>query len=368
MKTLYTLFLAALFCNTLCAQGVITRIGSDGTKFYYNGVADLQTVFDEATSLSPNFKDTIIFSGGAFLLTAELEITSPVVVLGSGIRPDSSAVYGGITIIDHNGFQAPALVLRNGASGSEIHGLTFSDGHAVRIGISLPDSDVDDVVFKRCSFYRLVLGAGIFQGPSLADGILIEQCVIRNELSAHRSTEVRVRNTFVRNIVDADANTNIDVENCIILNFTGNNSNGYINYVNSIFLTNATTLNVTGNASFTKCLFVGNGNLFAQNVNFASSILTNIEPRYAPNLIAAFTSVSSYTDYQFNENYTTTPTYSAEPYLGSDGQPRGIYGGDAPWKNGSLPFNPHWSLLATPGNTSNGLLQGVHIKASAQEN
>jgi len=368
MKILWTLFLGALFGSTLHAQGVITRIGSDGTKFYYNGVADLQAVFDDATGLSPNFRDTILFGGGAFLLTAELEITSPVVVIGSGIRPDSSAVYGGTTVIDHNGFQAPALVLRNGASGSELHGLTFSDGHAVRIGTSLADSDVDDVIFQRCSFDRLVLGAGLFQGQSLADGILIEQCVIRNELSAHRSTDVHVRNSFVRNIVDADANTNIELENCMILNFTGNNSNGYINYVNSIFLTNAATLNVTGNSSFTHCLFVGNGNLFAQNVTFSPSILTNVDPRYAPNLSTAFTNVTSYTDYQFNGNYTTTPTYSAAPYLGIDGLPRGIYGGAASWKDGSLPFNPHWSLLTTPANTSNGLLQGVHIKASAQEN
>ena len=369
MRVLCTLFLTALFGLTLHAQGVITRIGSDGTHFYYNGATDLQNVFEDAT-LNGMGVDTILFSGGVFQLTTELQITSPVVVVGSGIRTDSSSVYGGTTEINPSG-NFSVVVIRNGADGTEIHGVTF--GNQVRLGTNPADSDVDDVKFYRCNFGVLAIGDG-GNNETLANGMLIEQCVIRDELRVQYSTDMRVRNSFLKNIGYTDANTNVDVDNCLIMNFTGSNSNGYINYVNSTFLTDATTLNVTGDASFTKCLFVGNNNLFAQNVSFAPSIITNVDPRYAAGLDVAFINVpnvpagAGFTAYQFNGNYATTPIFSNAPYLGTDGLPRGIYGGEAPWKNGSLPFNPHWSLLTTPGNTSNGVLQGVHIKASAQEN
>ena len=371
MKITLTLLFAALFGTILHAQGVITRIGSDGTHFYYNGVTDLQNVFEDAT-LNGMGVDTILFSGGVFQLTTELQITSPVVVVGSGIRTDSSSVYGGTTEINPSG-NFSVVVIRNGADGTEIHGVTF--GNQVRLGTNPADSDVDDVKFYRCNFGVLAIGDG-GNNETLANGMLIEQCVIRDELRVQYSTDMRVRNSFLKNIGYTDANTNVEIKNCVITNYVGNNNlyNGFIHYENSIFLTNAASLSVTGNSSFTHCLFVGNGTLFAQNVTFAPSIPMNVDPRYAPSLDAAFTSVHNvpegegYAAYQFNGNYTTMPIYSNTPYLGTDSLPRGIYSGDAPWKDGSLPFNPHWSLLTTSGNTSNGVLQGVHIKASAQEN
>lgn len=218
MRILSALILAALFGTTLHAQGVITRIDSDGTHFYYNGVADLQNVFEDAT-LNGLGTDTIIFSGGAFVLTTELQITSPVVVIGSGIRTDSSAVYGGTTEINPSG-NFSVVALQNGADGSEIHGVTF--GNQVRLGSNQADSDVDEVKFYRCNFGVLAIGNG-GNNQTLANGSLIEQCVIRDELRVQYSTDLRVRNSFLKNIGYTDANTNVEIKNCIIPGYDGTN-------------------------------------------------------------------------------------------------------------------------------------------------
>lgn len=372
MRILFTLLIGVVVCSTVVAQGVITRIGSDGTKFYYNGVADLQGVFDDAATLSPNFRDTILFSGGTFNLellpggATTLSISSPVIIVGTGILADSSAAYGGPTIFTGN---ARSLVLRSDADGTEMHGLTFnmsgvSDG-VVRLGVDAADSDVDNVKFYRCSIASLTLNH-TWSGNSLANDILIEHCVIRDRLRVQSATGVQVRNSFLWRGIDV-ANSNTNVKNCIMLNY-GADLEQYstsVGYESTIFLTNGSSLTVGGSAIYTNCLFVGNDAAFAQNLTFNPGV-TQTGTQTAPSLAEAFPGVPSpagYTIYQFAGDYTL-----ALPYLGTDGTPLGVYGGDAPWKDGSLPFNPHWSLLTTNANTTNGVLQGVHIKASAQEN
>lgn len=370
MRVLCTLFLTALFGLTLHAQGVITRIGSDGTHFYYNGVADLQNVFDDALDNGLG-RDTIIFSGGIFNLeqlpngATTLYITSPVVVIGSGIRADSSAVYGGKT--DLTGYSR-SVVLGSNADSTEIHGLTFSfsGGRGVYLGNDLADSDVDYLKFYRCSFSRFDLGwIDNNNGLSLANDIRIEQCVFQSEVWAANAANVFISNSFLNRGLRNAINT--EVKNCIMTNY-GADLEQYspsILYESTIFLRSADYLTVGGSSVFTNCLFVGNGMTFAQNLTFNPGP-TQSGTQVASFLSEAFPSLvspSGYATYQFDGDYTL-----ALPLLGSDGTPLGIYGGEAPWKNGSLPFNPHWSLLNTLGNTSNGVLQGVHIKASAQEN
>lgn len=370
MKTLCTLLLGALFGSTLHAQGVITRIGSDGTKFYYNGVADLQAVFDEADS-NGSGKDTIIFSGGIFNLeqlpngATTLYITSPVIIIGSGIRADSSALYGGRT--EFSGSQR-SIVLSNNADSTEMHGLTFSlsGGRGIYLGSNAADSNVDHVRLYRCSFSRLDLGwFDNNGGPSLANDIRIEQCVFHNEVWIANAGNVLITNSFLKRGLRNAINT--QVKNCIMSGYGADLEiyNTSILYESGIFLWNGPSLTVGGSAVFTNCLFVGNSATFAQNVTFNPGV-THSGAQFAPFLTSAFPEVASpsgYTDHQFNGDYTL-----ALPYLGTDGTPLGVYGGDAPWKDGSLPFNPHWSLLTTNANTTNGVLQGVHIKASAQEN
>ena len=361
-----TLFASGLLALAINAQGVITRIGSDGTHFYYDGVADLQTVFDQATTLSPDVTDTIIFSGGTFLLTTDLLITSPVIMIGSGLRSDSSDAYNGRTEFLGNG-GTRSVTLGPDADGTEMHGLSFSmSPGAVRLGDSFANSTIDNVKFYRCSFIDLSLGTGGI--TSQATNTLIQQCVVSFRLDVHGSTNVLVQNSFLGDIYLANPSSNTSIRNCILLDWASA-GNELVHYTNNIFLTNSNSvLNVTENGIYTHNLFVGGAGILF-NVSFNSGIVednTNpIQPLSGtdgafPNAPAP----SDYTLYQPNRNYTVNSAAA----LGNDGTPVGIYGGDAPWKDGSLPFNPHWTLLGTPMNTTNGVLQPVHIQASAQSN
>ncbi|MBK7298102.1 MAG: hypothetical protein IPI91_16380 [Flavobacteriales bacterium] len=368
MRILYVLLLCSALGPTVVAQGVITRIGIDGTEFYYNGVPDLQTLFDDATDNGLGV-DTVLLPGGQFLLTSNLDVTSPVIVIGSGIRADSAIVYGGRTaFVGSNA----SIFLHADADGSEMHGVSFEQGgnSPIYFGSTLPDSDVDNVRFVRCDIRAAALSYPNATS-SLASNITFQECILNEALNVSGSEGVVVRSSIIHDIVGAYLGSNLSVLNNIVLDFDGLNGNGFnpnvlVNYMNNVFLTNSITLHVTENAIFSNNLFVGNDALFGQSVTFDPSI-THTGTETAPSLVEAFPGVQSpvgYTTYQYTGDYTL-----ALPYLGTDGTPLGVYGGDAPWKNGSLPFNPHWSLLTSPTNsTTNGVLQGVNIKASAQEN
>ena len=70
------------------------------------------------------------------------------------------------------------------------------------------------------------------------------------------------------------------------------------------------------------------------------------------------TTVSSYTEFDYYADYHVAAIWS--------GLNAGLFGAGL-WKEGSVPFNPHWKELTTPTGTDNGTLQGVTIKASAQQ-
>ena len=52
---------------------------------------------------------------------------------------------------------------------------------------------------------------------------------------------------------------------------------------------------------------------------------------------------------------------------GTDGTDIGIYGGQYPWKEGSIPFNPHIQLKNISGNTDQNGNLNVNIKVAAQD-
>jgi len=52
---------------------------------------------------------------------------------------------------------------------------------------------------------------------------------------------------------------------------------------------------------------------------------------------------------------------------GKDGTDIGIYGGSYPWKEGSLPFNPHYQKIQVAPKTDNQGNLNVNIMVKAQD-
>lgn len=365
MKTLCTLFLAALFGTTLYAQGVITRINNGQSYFNYTG--DFAAVVVEADLAFG--VDTIILGGGTYALPTDIDFNTPVVIIGSGFRPDSSATYnGGRTVLTNSGTYRYLRFL-DGADGTELHGLTIRDGIQVNLGSSLGNSSVDNFRVIRCDIQNLVLGPTVY--GSNATNSIVEESVIDN-MDIHQSINTTIRSCFIKDLAGAIASSNASVENSIFLNWNIS-GNANVTYLNCIFARNINgAITVNEASTFRECVFAGNGTGFGYTfgANATDGGGNQLAPYFAgqapgavlPNITSALVAMS-FTTYSPTNNYNVGPTWVT---AGENGTQVGVYGGATIWKDGSLPFNPHWRTLSTNSATSSGTLGGVLIQGSAQ--
>ncbi|HQW86962.1 MAG TPA: hypothetical protein PLH93_07250 [Flavobacteriales bacterium] len=358
MRTLSTLALALGLSAAANAQGVITRQLNGQSFFYYAG--ELQQVFDHAEASIG--RDTIILAGGQYITTTDLNIRTPIVLMGSGVFPDSVTAYGGRTTISGSGYRNVNIM--EDADGTELHGIAFVGSIGVRLGTSVPTSDVDNVLISRCEITALTIGSGSF--GSLANNALVEQCIITG-LNLNQSTDPVIRNCVIGSMDGGIATSDAQIEQCMFFNF-GLNSNIGNEYTNCIFIrnqSNAFAANET-DAIFRNNLFVGQSGFSFSIGGTATDAGGNVSDNPLNTVNGAFPQLSStsYTTFAHGDNYTPATQWLT---AGLGGTQVGIYGGARPWKDGLSPFNPHWIELIAPSTTVNGTLQGVQIKASAQQ-
>jgi hypothetical protein len=75
---------------------------------------------------------------------------------------------------------------------------------------------------------------------------------------------------------------------------------------------------------------------------------------------------------QSGNNFSYAHDYHLQPTCpgknaGTDGTDIGIYGGSHPWKEGSIPFNPHIQYKTISGSTDENGNLNVNIKVSGQD-
>jgi len=356
MRTGLTLLAAGLIAGAVSAQGVITRMNTGNSHFYYDG--NIQAVLDEAFDEAG--VDTILLGGGTYNLTTDILVSSPVVVIGTGIHPDSSLAYNinGRTEID--GGQFIEWFLENDASGSEFHGIAFVNSVDVQFGTGpLESTDINNVRFFRCEFQGLGLGNGQF--GSLANDTYIDECIFRGGLSISESQGAIIRNSAIKQVYDVLNGNECLFENCIFFSSIGGGAG--VQYENNIFLLNSgSTYNITQQSTYLNNLFVGTGAGF--NLTYGSGVIASGNetdyPLSGANGAFPSATVTNWKYVQYDADYTVNSDWS--------GLDAGLFGGGDPWKRGSVPFNPHWIELYSPtGTTQNGTLQGVTLKASAQQ-
>lgn len=361
MQTLSTLLAGALLSATACAQGVITRIGSDGTRFTYDG--DLQAVLTAASAPEAAGVDTIILPGVVYNLPTQtdLVVTSPVVLIGTGLRNDSSAVYGGRTEIIAS--IAYGIRFMPGSSGSELHGISLP-GRVVRFGNSVATSDVDSIRMVRCELGSVIMGS---LNQSSASNIQLIQCVLGG-VTTSGAVDVLISNCFLGSLANLTNGLGLTITNCIILNWIPASVANALFSNNIILRDSNNSFSVTAESNFVNNLYVGSGAGFsiAYSGVLSQADLGAIGQSGLDGIFILPPAVNGFSVYaQNNVDYHVLPTYENS---GSDGTAIGVYGGPNPWKEGSIPFNPHWIQLNAPGSTSNGVLSPVQIKASAQTN
>ncbi|MBL7796219.1 MAG: hypothetical protein JNJ90_06930 [Saprospiraceae bacterium] len=325
--------------QTLLAQKLIA--------LHHNGTASFHTTPQAAHDAAVN-GDTIYVPGGNF---GGLSLQKSLTLVGVGHHPDSTSATGRTNLA--------ALHLYDGSNNSCITGLYITD--------FIAQGDIWGVLINRCYFVN-----GIRLLPSntgMSNWILHENWIGRHpsygpSLVLHGSFSP-VNFIISNNVIEGNIGYNTSLResqltnNVFLPNFYLQGSNiivknnvFYPNYIANGWLTFASNsewynnLNSGVNGGPTSNNHTGSGN-YLDNIP-----LESVFANYAP----------GNTFYQ-NDFHVSNPAY-----LGDDGTPVGIYGGQFPWKEGGLPFNPHIRSKAISSTTNpDGTLQ-INIVVKAQGN
>jgi hypothetical protein len=323
---------------------------------HFAGGSEFFTRLDSAIVHAAN-KDNIYLPGISLSIGSQI-INKRVQIYGSGINPDS-ALTSGRTILFGN------LIFVTGADSGFIQGVTI-DGN-ISFGTDAGNTNVGYFSISRCMVNNLNLSYAI--NASTSSNILVRECIIHYTVDGGYSHSVFNNNVFEQVLRDFNGglfNNNLFLTASRALeNFVYNST-----FSNNIFAGNCVASNSsTGNNFFNNLFkdgflqFFGNNGCEANySPNGNGSIAGNIE-NVAANLI--FQNQSGNT-FAFQQNYHLKPT-SPGINAGTDGTDVGIYGGPLPFKDGSLPVNPHYRMRMVSGTTNAAGQLPVHFKAAAQD-
>jgi len=289
--------------------------------------------------------DYIYIPGGIF--TMNIPVDKEVHMIGAGFNPDSTQVTGP-TMISGNLILSP----QSRYSSFEGFGLTG--------GIGTTNSNNDTI--RDCQFVRLLITGECYGMPIRTKWY---QCVFKNVVRATNSADFTIDNeqsgVFANCIFEHYLYRwrNTQVTNCLFLrtDFSVHESN-YMELRNNVFTGYIGSYSGTSNGN---CM--ASNNLSILGSNNITFILQN--KTLTGNCSDYFLQCPSAT-YDPAFSYKLKPGCNAIG-AGTDGKDIGIYGGDMPWVDGSIPGNPHF-FSKNIGSTTNGTGHlPVQIKVRAQQ-
>lgn len=333
---------------------VITKLHNGVSTFYYD-VNDLPNIVASALD-----NDTIILPGGPIACT-DILVTKPLTFIGAGMLDDSTQVTGR-TVLTYI-FNEP-LNIQPGGSNSSFHGMDIQRDVMFGDGVS-------SITFERCAFNDFVLGE---MNDVAASNVHLKHCLFRSGIASNGGSGstlpqgLLVENCIIEGGIHFGANNiaSAQVTQCILLDMTtATNENAGVTFTNNIF-TRYAGLYSFNSASTYAC------NLFCMTTGTTLSWTGatdqggNIGWQLTSNNV--FVDVPTYSDYDEDYDYHLA--------IGSPGasltctlNEAGIYGGPfgASWKEGGIPFNPHWVSFPASLGTSNGGVINVNFSGAAQQ-
>ncbi len=277
----------------------------------------IATTLTEAITLAqPN--DKIYLPGGNFDFTGIID--KPIHIIGvgfqNGLNIDGTTQINGDLTINANG------------NNSTFEGFYLSGNF-----ICLTNGEVNNLLFKRLN----ISGVGGINYFGWTNCVFVN-CVVRSTLdfsSSNNSTNIVISNSFINRVSRLQ---NSLINNCIV-----GSSNSIISCSNStikncIFSGFDIYNNTNGNA-----ISYGSSGLNFYNNAVAASlgegVISDLNTIIINNISEVFVNASNYI---FNPTFDTQLLSSfAGNNAGDDGTDVGIYGGQYPWKNGSLPISPN---------------------------
>lgn len=287
----------------------------------------------------------------------DMYLYKKVNIVGAGYNPDSSSATG-ITHINNLYFYADSSTVTGVSSNSFYFGAS---------GISA----------KRCK-----LSFCSFAYWSTPSNISVEECVIGSNVFEFSSRVNGLNNSGFQNI---------EFKKCI---FIGNNYYGIINNVNFVQFTNnifmsasnpsyyVYTLSSVNNSIFNNNVFIIPPQYYYQFANYSSNNLFNNNlftgasfalPGSSNNDIfgqdesTLFVNVPPQSNWSSAYNYNLSAS-SPGNNAGTDATDIGIYGTATPFKDGGIPFNPHFQVISVPSSVGAGSPLNITIQVQGQQN
>ncbi|MBK8482803.1 MAG: hypothetical protein IPL31_00210 [Saprospiraceae bacterium] len=340
MKTFFLLsVLIARLSISSNAQNLITVQNGTNVSFY--------TTITAAVSAAIN-GDTIYIPGGHWNLGGTISINKTLHILGVGHDPDSDTSSQTTTL--SNG----VISLSPGSSNGSISGIKLDQG----IVYNNQYDSISNYYITRNHMQSLSLSNNF-------SGIISENIINASITTPNYNNSI---NGFFNNIIGGQMYKfgpgNI-FRNNIFLRFE---YAGLYQIHDCLFENNIFFVNVQYNLSNAGIQFsIFNNNLFVENFSFPLGLgndgLNNLFNQPQSSIFVNQTGINFNYSYDYHLQ-TSSPGKSA----GTDGTDIGIYGGTFPWKDGSLPQNPHIQFKQIAGATDqNGNLK-INIKVKAQNN
>ena len=327
----------------LKAQNLIAVQHSGSNTAFY-------TSLDDAVTNAQN-GDTIYLPGGAFAVNGDaLTINKELHILGVGYNTDSTFATG-VTKINAR------ITFVSGANNSTINGIYLNG--VIWCGTDSYNEDVDNIIISRCHINQSIYISRLSNNWSLTENI------IDGTINGYSSSSGGISaqsNYFSNNIINS-AIYNFGSNNQFLNNIIKNNAYYSLNNVTGCVFENNIWLN-SNLVNYSSCIF--NNNLCIGSINITVDCLGSNNIMGQASSLIFINNISGGFGFLYSDNYQLQST-SPGKNAGTDGTDIGIYGGAFPWKEGSVPHNPH-IINKTIGSTtnSNGALP-VKITVGAQE-
>jgi hypothetical protein len=308
----------------------------NGTKTaFYN---DLETAVQEAVS-----GDTIYLPGGpVYLQEDQLIIDKKLAVIGAGWDLDSIGALKP-TELRNNSNRDADIRFSVGSDGSlltglKLHNITF-DNNASQL--------IANVTIARIyTIYggSIKLGAGV-------NNIFVRESYILGGFDGAGARDCWINNNAIGGTAFGDFQ-NSHIYNNVINCYYGVGGNNCVYENNFIY---------TGNLSATDCIF--NNNAFTFNITFPHGTNNTgfdnlVSQPYSGNFIGSL-------DWVVPKNLKLKDD-SPLKNAGTDGTDIGMYGGNDPYKEGAVPFNPHIDEIVVSSITDKAGNLKVKMQVSSQ--
>ncbi len=300
--------------------------------------------------------DTIYIPGGSWTI-GELEISKKLHIYGSGFNTESS-IESGITIL------GGSILLKSGASNGSIVGCYLNPYcySGCPFSIIIKDS-VNNYKISRCD-----IKSGI-QFQNYSKNILISENLI-----GAAGSGCLYGGAYSLRIIGCN---NLITNNVIVGQVSSEAGNYFRNNIISYCTQFCTAINADGtefennvihdcwSPSISNCKFKNNLNWERSGIDGRNNYHQNNYSLDGINFDSIFIQNDGLRSYSSNLRLKPSIALSA---LGTDGKQVGIYGGLFPWKDGSLPSNPHVQYKQISSTTDqNGNLQ-INMVVKAQNN